>query len=150
MDLLNVIRRWHGRDNLSVREIARRTGHSCNTIRKYLANATAGPKYPTRQSASSWMRTPCVNLRCPLPPAHFSCVPPADPRRTDGTWIHGLRDYRVALHATPAWRPRSAAAVGGFLAQPQGRHRRDGLFHRAHGVAQNALRVVRDRARSAA
>ena len=52
VDLLSVIRRWHGRDKLSVREIARRTGLSRNTIRKYLANATVEPKYPARQSAS--------------------------------------------------------------------------------------------------
>jgi len=38
VDLLSVIRRWHGRDKLPIREIARRTGLSRNTIRKYLAN----------------------------------------------------------------------------------------------------------------
>jgi deoxyribodipyrimidine photolyase-like uncharacterized protein len=38
VDLLSVIRRWHGRDKLSIREIARRTGLSRHTIRKYLAS----------------------------------------------------------------------------------------------------------------
>ena len=52
MDLLSVIRRWHGRDRLSIREIARRTGLSRNTIRKYLANGEVQPKYPPRKSAS--------------------------------------------------------------------------------------------------
>ena len=36
MALLSVIRRWHLREQLSIREIARRTGLSRNTIRKYL------------------------------------------------------------------------------------------------------------------
>ncbi|MGB3445728.1 MAG: helix-turn-helix domain-containing protein, partial [Xanthobacteraceae bacterium] len=36
MALLSVIRRWHLRDELSIREISRRTGLSRNTIRKYL------------------------------------------------------------------------------------------------------------------
>ena len=52
MDLLSVIRRWHGRDKLSIREIARRTGLSRNTIRKYLANGEVQPKYPARKSIS--------------------------------------------------------------------------------------------------
>lgn len=36
MALLSVIRRWHFRDHLSIRDICRRTGLSRNTIRKYL------------------------------------------------------------------------------------------------------------------
>jgi predicted DNA-binding transcriptional regulator AlpA len=48
VDLLSVIRRWHGREQLSIREIARRTGLSRNTIRKYLANGELAPKYPPR------------------------------------------------------------------------------------------------------
>ena len=52
MDLLSVIRRWHGRDQLPIREIARRTGLSRNTIRKYLANGEVQPKYPARKSRS--------------------------------------------------------------------------------------------------
>ena len=52
VDLLSVIRCWHGRDQLSIREIARRTGLSRNTIRKYLANGEVTPKYPPRKSVS--------------------------------------------------------------------------------------------------
>jgi transposase len=52
VDLLSVIRRWHGRDKLSIREIARRTGLSRHTIRKYLANGVTEPKYPLRKSVS--------------------------------------------------------------------------------------------------
>ena len=52
VDLLSVIRRWHGRDKLSIREIAKRTGLSRNTIRKYLANGEVTPQYPARKSAS--------------------------------------------------------------------------------------------------
>jgi transposase len=52
VDLLSVIRRWHGRDKLSIREITRRTGLSRNTIRKYLANGEVQPKYPARKSVS--------------------------------------------------------------------------------------------------
>ena len=36
IELLSVIRRWHGRDHLSIRAISRRTGLSRNTVRKYL------------------------------------------------------------------------------------------------------------------
>ena len=52
MDLLSVIRRWHSRDKLSIREIARRTGLSRNTIKKYLASGEVSPKYPARRSVS--------------------------------------------------------------------------------------------------
>jgi predicted transcriptional regulator len=36
MELLSVIRRWHHRDRIPIREIERRTGLSRNTICKYL------------------------------------------------------------------------------------------------------------------
>ena len=52
VDLLSVIRRWHGRDQLSIREITRRTGLSRNTIKKYLANGEVAPTYPARKSVS--------------------------------------------------------------------------------------------------
>jgi transposase len=52
VDLLSVVRRWHGRDRLSIREIAKRTGLSRITIRKYLANGEVSPAYPARQSIS--------------------------------------------------------------------------------------------------
>ena len=52
MDLLSVMRRWHLREGLSIREIARRTKLSRNTIRKYLANGEVEPVYPTRTTPS--------------------------------------------------------------------------------------------------
>ena len=52
MDSLSVIRRWHFREGLSIREIARRTKLSRNTIRKYLANGEVEPVYPTRKTPS--------------------------------------------------------------------------------------------------
>ena len=52
VDLLSVIRRWHGREKLSIREISKRTGLSRNTIRKYVASGVTEPKYPPRKSVS--------------------------------------------------------------------------------------------------
>jgi transposase len=49
---LSVIRRWALREQLSIREIARRTGLSRNTIRKYLRAGEAEPKYAKRVSPS--------------------------------------------------------------------------------------------------
>lgn len=45
MALLSVIRRWAFRDGMSIREIARRTGLSRNTIRKYLRSDAVEPKF---------------------------------------------------------------------------------------------------------
>ena len=53
MAQLSFIRRMHLRDQLSVREIARRTGLSRNTISKYLRNGQIEPRYPRRQASSS-------------------------------------------------------------------------------------------------
>ncbi len=50
--LLSVIRRWRLRDGMAIREIARRTGLSRNTVRKYLKNGVVDPRYPDRQSPS--------------------------------------------------------------------------------------------------
>ena len=52
MALLSVIRRWHFREGVPIREIARRTKLSRNTIRKYLNNDELEPKYPKRVSPS--------------------------------------------------------------------------------------------------
>lgn len=52
MALLNVIRRWHHRDSMLIRDIARRTGLSRNTIRKYLAQTSNECGYPNRKSSS--------------------------------------------------------------------------------------------------
>ena len=52
MELLSAIRRWALRDQLSIREIARKTGLSRITIRKYLRGDVAEPafKLPERPS----------------------------------------------------------------------------------------------------
>ena len=52
MALVSVIRRWHLREGMPIREIARRTGLSRNTVRKYLADQNAEPSYPARKSPS--------------------------------------------------------------------------------------------------
>jgi transposase len=66
MALLSVIRRWHFRDGIPIREIERRTGLSRNTIRKYLRSGAVEPtfKVPNRPSKldpfaeklSGWLR----------------------------------------------------------------------------------------------
>ena len=43
MELLSVIRRWHYRDHMPIREIERRTGLSRNTVRKYLRSDAVVP-----------------------------------------------------------------------------------------------------------
>jgi transcriptional regulator with XRE-family HTH domain len=45
MELLSVIRRWRHRDGFSIREIARRTSLSRNTIRKYLRADSVEPRF---------------------------------------------------------------------------------------------------------
>ena len=66
MALLSVIRRWHFREGMPIREIERRTGLSRNTIRKYLRAGTVEPEFkvPERSSKldrfaeklSGWLR----------------------------------------------------------------------------------------------
>lgn len=52
MATLSVIRRWALREQLSIREIARRSGLSRNTIKKYLASGVVEPRYAKRTSSS--------------------------------------------------------------------------------------------------
>jgi transposase len=52
MELLSVIRRWRHRDRHSIREIARRTGLSRNTVRKYLRSDGVEPKFNVPERAS--------------------------------------------------------------------------------------------------
>jgi hypothetical protein len=51
MDLLSVIRRWHFRQGIPIREIKRRTGLSRNTIRKYLRADAVEPVFRVPRSA---------------------------------------------------------------------------------------------------
>lgn len=67
MAFLSVIRRWALREGMSIREIARRTGLSRNTIRKYLRNGTTEPSFkvpdrpskldPYAEKLSGWLLT---------------------------------------------------------------------------------------------
>ena len=66
MALLSVIRRWHFREGMPIREIERRTGLSRNTIRKYLRADTVEPRFkvpgrpskldPFAEKLSGWLR----------------------------------------------------------------------------------------------
>lgn len=66
MALLSVIRRWHFREGMPIREIERRTGLSRNTIRKYLRSDAVEPKFkvpdrpgkldPFAEKLSGWLR----------------------------------------------------------------------------------------------
>jgi transposase len=66
MALLSVIRRWHFRQQVPIREIERRTGLSRNTIRKYLRADTVEPQFkvaerpskldPYAEKLSGWLR----------------------------------------------------------------------------------------------
>ncbi|WP_347268762.1 IS21 family transposase [Paracoccus sp. (in: a-proteobacteria)] len=67
MGLLNIIRRMHLREKLSIREIARRTGLSRNTVSKHLAANTIEPKFaaperpskldPFSEKLAGWLKT---------------------------------------------------------------------------------------------
>ncbi|SHF82183.1 hypothetical protein SAMN05444339_11448, partial [Loktanella atrilutea] len=52
MGLLNIIRRMALREKLPLREIARRTGMSRNTIKKYLNAGTIEPQFATPERHS--------------------------------------------------------------------------------------------------
>ena len=50
--ILSIIRRWHFRDHVSLREIAKRLDVSRNTVRRYIRADTVLPAYPERHSPS--------------------------------------------------------------------------------------------------
>jgi transposase len=66
MAFLSIIRRWHKRDHVPIREISRRTGVSRNTVRKYLRSDVIEPKFhvpdrpskldPYAEKLSAWLR----------------------------------------------------------------------------------------------
>jgi AraC-like DNA-binding protein len=51
--LLSIIRRWHIRDQVPLREIARRLRISRNTVRRYLRAEITEPAYAVRRSRSA-------------------------------------------------------------------------------------------------
>jgi transposase len=51
--LLGIIQRWHIRDQVPLREIARRLGISRNTVRRYLRAEITEPAYAERRSRSA-------------------------------------------------------------------------------------------------
>ena len=55
MGFLSVIRRWALRDKMPIREIARRTGLSRNTIKKYLREDAVEPKFKRHRGQASWI-----------------------------------------------------------------------------------------------
>ena len=73
MALLSVIRRWHFREGMPIREISRRTGLSRNTVRRYLRSGVAEPvfKVPDRPNKLApfgdklilWLRTDASKSR---------------------------------------------------------------------------------------
>ena len=73
MGLLNIIRRMALREKLPIREIARRTGLSRNTIRKYLKAGTIEPQFATPERSSKldpfaeklagWLKTEAAKSR---------------------------------------------------------------------------------------
>lgn len=73
MALLGIIRRWHLRDQVSLREIARRLGISRNTVRRYLRSEVIEPAYRDRRTPSaldqyafklsSWLKTEATKSR---------------------------------------------------------------------------------------
>ena len=73
MGLLNVIRRLALREQVSIREIARRTGLSRNTIKKYLNAGTVEPKFavperpskldPFADKLAVWLKTETAKSR---------------------------------------------------------------------------------------
>lgn len=73
MGFLTIIRRMHLREKLSIREIARRTGLSRNTVSKHLAANTIEPKFATPERPSKldpfseklagWLKTGIGKLR---------------------------------------------------------------------------------------
>jgi transcriptional regulator with XRE-family HTH domain len=124
MALLSVIRRWHFREHLSIREISRRTGLSRNTVRKYLRSGDVEPKFkvPERPSKldsfadrlSAWLKTEANKPRKQKRTlGQFACRPDRpwlqrlvqsgcglrpglESRQAKGTTDVGSRDLRAA------------------------------------------------------
>ena len=72
---LGIIRRWHIRDQVPLREIARRLGISRNTVRRYLRSETIEPAYAERRSA----RAIDKYAKCERFPEYLNLPPTATP-----------------------------------------------------------------------
>jgi transposase len=70
---LNVIRRWALREQMSIREISKRTGLARNAVKKYLSSEKMEPSYPRRVS---------VEFRRNLTHVEPKFPSKVDPRRT--------------------------------------------------------------------
>ena len=91
MDMIGKVRRMHRRDNKSVREIARLTGLSRNTVAKWLEAPLEGrPQYRRGPQPSK----PLVTGRQVV--AVEDTQPPAGQA---GRWLHGLHHRGQALGA---------------------------------------------------
>jgi DNA-binding transcriptional regulator LsrR (DeoR family) len=65
MVMLAKIRRMHFRDEMSIREIARRTGLSRNTVRRWLRQGHVEPKYPVRVPSSNLEPVGQISIKTP-------------------------------------------------------------------------------------
>ncbi len=71
--LLGIIRRWHLRDRVSIREVAKRLGISRNTVRRHLRSEVIEPAYSGRHTPSAldkyalklsaWLKTEATKSR---------------------------------------------------------------------------------------
>ena len=98
MDVLSLIRRWHFREKMPIREISRHTRLSRNTITMYLASGEVEPKYPPRN--------PYVHKDCE-PVAlqdgeHFQEATPAQARVCTLHALHGGHAQYDVLVRLPA------------------------------------------------
>ena len=110
------------------------------------------PRYWAKISQRRHPARPCVDAeirRLVRTMAQDGWGAPRIPHGAHEAWIPSLGNDGVALPAVPAYRTRSGETLGRFLAQPQGRNRRDGFvhFHSADGVAPAPVRLPRHRAR---
>ena len=83
-----VCREWALRDKMPIREIARRTGLSSITIKKYLRAGIVEPQFQTQVRPSSASRA-----RTGAPPSRLSCH--CLWQCTDGRWMLFFAPARV-------------------------------------------------------
>jgi len=114
MGLLNIIRRMHLRQKLSIREIARLTGVSRNTVTKHLAANTIEPLFatPERQSKLDPFAEKLAEDR-DWQVAQGTADRKAIARRSLGAWLHRLLCPSGGFWATVESRSASRAADDG-------------------------------------